>query len=163
MTTRFTLVLGATALATCLTVTAGAQTSRGTSAWTATGSRTVTLTANDKMQFSLTEIQARPGERLRVVLKNVGEVPKLAMGHNFVLLKAGTDAAAFVTAGLPERATEFIAPDERDKVIAATPLSGPGETVEVTFTVPAARGTYPYVCTFPGHFAAGMSGTLVVR
>jgi len=29
--------------------------------------------------------------------------------------------------------------------------------------VPAAPGSYPYVCTFPGHFVAGMKGNLVVK
>ena len=48
-------------------------------------------------------------------------------------------------------------------MIAATTLAGNGETVEVTFTVPKAAGSYPYVCTFPGHFQAGMKGTLEVK
>jgi azurin len=47
-------------------------------------------------------------------------------------------------------------------VIAHTGLVGPGETVEVTFKAPAA-GTYTFLCSFPGHFAAGMKGTLVVK
>jgi uncharacterized cupredoxin-like copper-binding protein len=29
--------------------------------------------------------------------------------------------------------------------------------------VPKAPGSYPYVCTFPGHFQAGMRGTLEVK
>jgi uncharacterized cupredoxin-like copper-binding protein len=28
--------------------------------------------------------------------------------------------------------------------------------------VPAVAGKYDFICTFPGHFAAGMRGTLVV-
>jgi uncharacterized cupredoxin-like copper-binding protein len=59
------------------------------------------------------------------------------------------------------RAAGFIAPDQKGNVIAATALAGNGETVEVTFTVPAA-GKYQFICTFPGHFIAGMVGTLVV-
>ena len=31
-----------------------------------------------------------------------------------------------------------------------------------TFTVPAKPGRYPFVCTFSGHFQAGMKGTLIV-
>ena len=42
-------------------------------------------------------------------------------------------------------------------------LAGAGETVEVTFKVPAAAGEYPYICSFPGHFQAGMKGTLAVK
>jgi len=49
------------------------------------------------------------------------------------------------------------------EVVASTPLAGPGETVDITFKVPAAAGTYPFMCTFPGHFTAGMKGNLVVK
>ena len=42
-------------------------------------------------------------------------------------------------------------------------LAGAGETVEVTFKVPAAAGEYPYICSFPGHFQAGMKGMLSVK
>ena len=48
------------------------------------------------------------------------------------------------------------------RVISKTPMAGAGESTEVTFTAPG-PGTYPFVCTFPGHAVAGMSGTLVVR
>jgi plastocyanin len=36
-----------------------------------------------------------------------------------------------------------------------------GGTRTVTFT--AAAGTYKFICTIPGHAAAGMRGTLIVR
>jgi plastocyanin len=48
-------------------------------------------------------------------------------------------------------------------VIAKTPFAGPGEMVQVVFTVPAKPGHYPYLCTFAGHYAAGMKGTLIVK
>ena len=51
----------------------------------------------------------------------------------------------------------------KDQVLAATALAGPGETVDVTFKVPATAGSYPFLCTFPGHFAAGMRGNIVVK
>ena len=31
------------------------------------------------------------------------------------------------------------------------------------FKIPAKPGRYPFVCTFSGHFASGMVGTIVVR
>ena len=88
-------------------------------------------------------------------------MPKIAMAHNLVILKPKTDAAAFSNAGAMHRAAGFIAPDQKANVIAATALAGNGETVEVTFKVPAA-GNNQFICTFPGHFVAGMTGTLVV-
>jgi uncharacterized cupredoxin-like copper-binding protein len=39
-----------------------------------------------------------------------------------------------------------------------TPLVGPGKSASLTVTLKA--GSYPYICTVPGHAAAGMKGTL---
>jgi azurin len=84
------------------------------------------------------------------------------MAHNFVLLAKAADTLKFVNASAMARATDFVPPDMKAQVIAHTALAGAGETVEVTFKVPAA-GTYTYLCTFPGHFQAGMRGTLTVK
>lgn len=129
------------------------------------GARTVEITGGDDMKFNLTTIQAKPGETLRVVLKSIGTLPKIAMGHNFVVVKLGTDIAAFNKAAMMASTTEYVPqdPTQKTQIIAATKLVGPGETVEVTFKVPAKAGSYPYLCTFPGHYAAGMKGELVVK
>lgn len=125
--------------------------------------RTITIGVDDSMKFSVTAITAAPGETLKIVVKSTGTMPKMAMAHNVVLLALGTKPDAFVKAGAMSRETDFIAPAEKSKVIAATPLAGAGETVEVTFRVPDKKGVYPFVCTFPGHYALGMKGTLTVR
>jgi azurin len=87
----------------------------------------------------------------------------MAMAHNFVLLTLEADVNAFVNESMRSRATDYIAPKRKGEVLAATGLAGGGETVEVTFTAPAKPGTYTFVCTFPGHFAGGMKGTLTVK
>lgn len=125
--------------------------------------RTVEISGGDNMKFDKTEITAKPGETLRVVLKNAGTMPKQVMAHNFVVLKAGTDQVAFNKAAFTARETDFIPPAMKDAVLASTTLAGPGETVEVTFKVPAKAGDYAFLCSFPGHFALGMKGTLVVK
>jgi azurin len=125
--------------------------------------RTIQLTGDDKMKYDVTELTAKPGETLHIVLKNVGTMPKMAMAHNFVLLKAGTDTVEFTKAAFNARDTDFVPAAMKDAVIASTGLAGPGETVEVTFKVPAKAGTYAFVCSFPGHFALGMRGTLIVK
>lgn len=127
------------------------------------GVRTIAITGTDDMKFSVTTIQAKPGERIRVVLASAGRMPKIAMAHNFVLLKKGADVDAFVQASAMARATDFIPPAQRAAVIAATGLAGANETGEVTFAAPSAPGTYPYICSFPGHYIAGMRGVLVVK
>ena len=129
----------------------------------AKGVRTIDLTGGDDMKFNLTKLEAKPGETLHVVLKSTGTIPKVAMGHNFVLLKLGSDVAEFIKASMTAAASEYVPADQKAQVVAATKLAGPGETVEVTFKVPAKPGSYPYMCTFPGHYAAGMKGDLVVK
>ncbi|MDX1586785.1 MAG: SDR family oxidoreductase, partial [Balneolaceae bacterium] len=44
-----------------------------------------------------------------------------------------------------------------------TDMVGGGETTEVTFNAPEEAGDYEYLCSFPGHFAAGMKGILSVQ
>jgi azurin len=129
----------------------------------AAAGRTIELTGGDDMKFNKTTIEAKPGETLHVVLKSIGTIPKIAMGHNFVALKLGADVTEFVKASMNARDTEFVPADLKAQVLAATKIAGPGETVEVTFKVPAKAGSYPFMCTFPGHYAAGMKGMLVVK
>ena len=125
--------------------------------------RTIDIVGGDDMKFSVTTIRARAGEPLRLRLISKGTLPKIAMAHNVVVLKAGTDVVKFIEAGATSRATDFIAPAMQQAVIAKTPFAGPGETVQVFFTAPAKPGRYPFVCTFAGHFQAGMTGTLIVK
>jgi len=123
----------------------------------------VVITANDQMKFDPTAIEAKPGQRVTVTLRNVGMIPKSAMAHNFVLLKPDVDTAQFVVTGLTHTTTEFIAPEMSSHVIASTKLLGPGESDTISFTTPKEQGAYNYICSFPGHYAAGMKGVLTVK
>jgi azurin len=125
--------------------------------------RTIDIVATDDMKWNMPRITAKPGEALRIKLTSKGVIPKVAMAHNFVLLKLGTNAQKFIDAGAADRATDFIAPAMKDQVLAASRFAGPGETVYVNFKAPAKAGSYTYLCTFSGHFQAGMKGTLVVK
>jgi len=42
-----------------------------------------------------------------------------------------------------------------------TPLIGPGKTATISITLK--KGKYTYLCTVPGHAAAGMKGVFTVR
>jgi azurin len=125
--------------------------------------RLVEITGGDDMKYSVTSIAAKPGETLHIVLKSTGSIPKIAMAHNFVALNAGVDAAKFSQDAMTARDTDYVPAARKADILASTGLAGPGETVEVTFKVPAKAGSYPYLCTFPGHFAAGMKGDIVVK
>lgn len=123
--------------------------------------RTIEITANDQMKYSLATMEAKTGEELKVVLTNAGTLPKEAMGHNWVLLKPGTDVTAFATACMMAKDTDYVAPSQKDKVIASIKVLGPKQSGETTFTAPA-PGEYTFICTFPGHFML-MKGTLTVK
>jgi azurin len=129
--------------------------------------RLVGITVNDpvgeKMTYSLSTITAKPGERLRIRLFSLGKLPRAVMAHNWVLLALGTDPKKFAEAAALSPANGYIPVAMKSKILAQTEMVGPGEHSEVVFTAPAKPGSYPYLCTFAGHFAAGMSGTLIVK
>jgi azurin len=121
------------------------------------------MTATDSMKFSVSSFTAKPGELLRVVLIAVGQQPAAPMAHNFVLLKPSANVATFVMMASMVRDGGYMPPALKGDVLASTSLAAPGETVEVTFKAPAVPGSYPYLCSFPGHYNAGMKGTLIVK
>jgi azurin len=125
--------------------------------------RTIEIVGGDDMKYSVTTITARAGEPLHLRLVSKGTLPKVAMAHNVVVLKAGADVTKFINDGVMFRDSDFIPPTMKDAVIAKTPFAGPGETVQVFFTAPSKPGRYPFLCTFAGHYQSGMKGTLIVR
>jgi azurin len=141
--------------------TASTPSAPAAAAKSAGGARLIEITANDQMKFSLATIEAKNGEELKVKLTNIGTLPKEAMGHNWVLLKPGTDPMAFGMASATAKDTDYIAPSMKDKVVAHTKILGPKQSEEVTFKVPG-PGEYPFICSFPGHVAL-MKGILTVK
>jgi azurin len=136
--------------------------------------RTVEITAtdpsapapNNKYGFMPSTIEAKPGERLHIVLKAVGTMPKMASSHDLVIFKPGTkqaDIDAFMSAAMMAASTGYIPADKKTMVLANTAMAGAGETVEASFAAPTAPGDYIFVCTFPGHMQGGMKGTLTVK
>ena len=121
------------------------------------------ITGNDQMQYDKKELTVTEGQKVTLTLKHIGKFAKAAMGHNVVILKAGTAIPTFAMKCAPAAATDYIPQDEESKklIIAHTDMVGGGETTSVTFTAPAA-GEYPYLCTFPGHFGL-MTGKLIVK
>jgi azurin len=127
------------------------------------GPREIDISAADNMKYSLATMEAKPGEDLKVVLSNTGTAPKEVMAHNWVLLKAGTDAAGFDTAAINEKANGYIPARLQDEIIAHIDLLGPHQSGEVEFTAPTVPGDYTFLCTFPAHFQVGMHGILTVK
>jgi azurin len=125
--------------------------------------RTVIITAGDDMKFSVTEIAAKPGEVIKLRLLAIGTMPAVTMRHNVVVLKAGSNQIDFVEAAAKTPETDYIPTAMKGMIVAETKLIENGQSAEVTFTVPAKPGNYPYMCTFPGHMAAGARGKMIVK
>jgi azurin len=115
------------------------------------------------MKFDVTSITAAPGESLKIVLTNASTLPKEAMGHNWILLTAGTDPVKFAEAAASEGKAGYIPAKMKDKIVAYVGLLGPNETGEVTFAAPTEPGEYPFLCSFPAHCFVGMKGVLTVK
>ncbi|HRD57807.1 MAG TPA: azurin [Ferruginibacter sp.] len=122
---------------------------------------TVHIEGDDQMKYNVNEITAKAGQKITIHIKNVGKLPKEAMAHNFVLLKSGTDVAAYAEKAIAAKDVEYIPASESDKVIAHTKMVGPGESDTISFDAPAA-GKYDYICSFPGHYGI-MKGVLIVQ
>ncbi len=123
----------------------------------------VEITANDAMKFSVTRIEVAAGQQVKITLRNIGTMPKQAMGHNLVVLHKGADLKAYADAAMMAAATDYIPAAKSDQVIAHTKLLGPKQSEEIVFTAPAEAGEYPFICSFPAHYLAGMKGVLVVK
>ena len=80
-----------------------------------------------------------------------------------VVLVLGGDFQPAVEDAASARDTDFIPAARKAEIVAYTSIVGPGERDEVTFTVPKVAGKYSYLCSFAGHFAAGMTGIMLVK
>jgi nitrite reductase (NO-forming) len=107
------------------------------------GPTALSFEGNDTFQFNPSSATVSSGAEVEVTLTNVG-----ALEHSWVLIGSDTDAATATDAEAISGATTGAVPG--------------GQTGEVTFTAPSA-GSYQFICTVPGHAAAGMVGTLTVN
>jgi azurin len=117
-------------------------------------------TEGEQMAFDPTSLAVGAGQHVRLTLNNRSSV----MQHNWVLVNGDESVAAqlyaeAIVAGIDR---DFI-PTDASRIVAHTALTDPGKSASVEFTAPSAPGNYTYLCTFPGHFLAGMKGTLTVR
>jgi azurin len=121
----------------------------------------VKLSSSDQMKYDKTSITVPAGKKVKLTLTHTGKLPKTTMGHNFVLLKEGTNVQDFATKAIAAKASDYIPADQKASIIANTKLIGGGQSDTITFDAPA-PGTYTYICTFPGHFAV-MKGEFTVK
>ena len=112
-------------------------------------------TDGDALAFDKGTLSASAGAEVVLTFANAAN----SLQHNWVLVQAGAkdEVADAGTAAGPQN--DWIPEDGR--IIAATKLLDGGASGEARFTAPGV-GTYEFVCTFPGHNAAGMFGVFEV-
>jgi uncharacterized cupredoxin-like copper-binding protein len=93
----------------------------------------VKVVASD-LKFAPTTIQAKVGQPVKLALENKGAIEHDIEFPTLVADKSGANL----------------------KAVAKT-----GQTATLEFT-PTAKGSYEFICTIPGHKAAGMKGTINV-
>jgi azurin len=112
------------------------------------------------MQFAPRELRVKAGAKVRLIFEN----PDLML-HNLLILAPGSaeevGALADKLATQPDGMARSYIPAST-KVLHATPLVQPRQKAELVFTAPAAPGSYPFICTFPGHWRL-MRGVLLVE
>lgn len=107
----------------------------------------------EQLAYNKTTMTVPAGQGVTVTFKN----DSTSQQHNWVLVQEGqadaVDEAATANGGE--------VPEGTDGVIAAGGLLDSGGSEQIQFQAPA--GTYTYLCTVPGHYAAGMKGTLTAQ
>lgn len=121
----------------------------------ATQVNAIVINADDLLRFDVRNLNVKSGEQVEVTLRNTGRLKN--HGHNFVLLKQGTEMGNFGRSDQSPTADSFL----REVAIAWTPVATAGSSTQVRFTAPA-PGSYTFVCSWPGHQSLS-KGTLVVE
>jgi len=113
-----------------------------------------------QMKFTQTTISARRGQRVELTLNNTDDMP-----HNIVIFRRGSMAEyekeLFGSLNEPNAQLRGFVPDSPN-VLVASRLLNAGESTVVTFDAPTEPGEYPFVCSFPGHWAT-MRGVLRIE
>ena len=114
-------------------------------------------TQGNQMKYDVAEIYAKSGSKLKVVFKNNATME--TMKHNIVFIKNKNQVKEIGEKSAKE--TDYLV-ETHEGILAYTTMIGPGEITELIFDVPAKKGKYPFICTYPGHYGV-MKGILVVN
>lgn len=110
--------------------------------------RVIEVRMTDDMRFSPDRIEVREGETVRFVIRNAGKVL-----HEMVI---GTKEALDEHAALMKKHPGM----EHDEAYMAHVSTGKRGEIAWNFNRP---GQFQFACLIPGHYEAGMVGTIVVK
>jgi putative heme-binding domain-containing protein len=110
-----------------------------------------------QMLYDRRKIAVEAGRPVEILFENVDIMP-----HNLVVTQPGAmaEVGQLAEAMGPQGQERDFLPESK-KILWATRLVQPGQSARLQFTAPAKPGSYPYVCTFPGHWLV-MNGVMEV-
>jgi azurin len=113
----------------------------------------------DLLAFDQTQLSAPAGAAIALTFANRSNHHQ----HNWVLVNGGEETArAVYDAALAAGIKNDWLPTDSAQIIVHTPLLASGKSATIHFQAPAQPGDYFYLCTFPGHYLAGMKGRLAL-
>lgn len=113
----------------------------------------------DELAFDQTTLTAPAGASIELIFNNRSRHHQ----HNWVLVNGGdAEAQAVYETAVAAGVKNDWLPPASPQIIAHTPLIDSGKSFTLSFRAPTQAGNYLYICTFPGHFLAGMKGTLTI-
>ncbi|MEM7697721.1 MAG: PA14 domain-containing protein [Verrucomicrobiota bacterium] len=131
--------------------------------WSSKPDREIAIkTRPGMMRYDLEELRVEPGQRIQLNFENPDD-----LAHNWVLLnrdEEDPDGVKFseLAFGLGALGMEKAWIPDDPRVLAKSGLVGVKEKEVIYFEAPTATGSYPFLCTVPGH-ALLMRGKLLVE
>jgi azurin len=122
--------------------------------------REVVVKAGTGLKFESGSFSVKARERISLTFENPDVVP-----HNIAIVKPGTlqkmGEGTDRMISDPDGPRRQYVPKSED-VIAYVDITDAGKKSVIHFTVPAQKGEYPFLCTFPGHWRT-MNGIMRVE
>jgi len=116
--------------------------------WKGVVDKTITLGTLPGLKFDASEITVKAGSKVKFTFSN-----KDVMPHNFVLTDIGSGAEVGQLAmklGAQGEAMDYV--PSTPKVLGYTSILQPQKSQTIYFVAPSKPGSYPFICSFPGHY-----------
>ena len=121
----------------------------------------IELDAIAGLQYAQKELRVKPGSKVALTFRNLDP----SMPHNVAIVQpdrlTAIMDASMKLASSPKGVTQHYVPNDKG-VIAMSPILQSGNSYVIYFRAPRKLGTYPFLCTFPGHWQV-MQGKLIIE
>ncbi|MBL64615.1 MAG: hypothetical protein CML14_00230, partial [Puniceicoccaceae bacterium] len=121
----------------------------------------IELDAIAGLQYAQKELRVKAGAKVALTFRNLDP----SMPHNVVVVEpdrlSSIGEESMKLAASPKGVDKHYVPEDKG-VIALSPVLQSGNSYVIYFRSPRKPGSYPYLCTFPGHWQV-MQGKLIVE